>query len=280
MGASSLSQRGRALTPIVCVLLLILLAFLGPASAAAQPSTSSTAMARAFFEQGLELAEAEEWEQAADRFQRSLRLRRSPVVAFNLGTAYGHLGRLVEAAELFRGAARDGGGDLAAAARAQLAEVEPRLGTLTVHTVGPEGSVQIQIDGRPLSLEAIGAPIPADPGTRTLRALRGDDEVASAIVEVTAGATAEVTLRIPTPEVSSPEEVAAQATAAEPRLATSTRPVAAAESGGDDTLVWVVIIAAIAVAAGVGVGLGVGLSQGVAEPIGGNLTPGTLEFGR
>lgn len=276
---SSVSQVGARLTLVIGT--VVALASL-TAPVLAQPSTSSTAMARDFFRQGLQHVENEEWELAADRFRRSLRLRRSPVVAFNLGTAYAHLGRLVEAAELFRRAAREGQGELVEAARAELADVQPRLGSLTIHVEGPQDGVQLQIDGRPLAAEVLGAPIPADPGTRSLRALRAEEVVAEASVEVTARETAEVTLEIPPPEAPSPEQTAQQAagggTDAAPVLAT-TEGVGENEDG-DDTVLWVVLITSIVLAAGAGVGIAVWLTQSDPDPVDGNLLPGTLEFGQ
>ena len=56
---------------------------------------NDVALARQLFEQGIAFVDEEDWTQAADRFQRSLELRPSPIVAYNLGSALVELGRLV-----------------------------------------------------------------------------------------------------------------------------------------------------------------------------------------
>lgn len=247
--------------------------------AAQEEEREQTAAARAMFEAGIELADAGDWEAAADRFRRSLALRPSSVVAYNLGMALTHTGELVEATELFRGATRDPEAPdrLREAARRELESLEPRLGRLTVHLHGPTEGVELALDDAPLPLEMVGVAVPADPGDHVLSVRRGERVVARAEVTVPEGAAAQASLTVPPPPVPSPEETARAASAD----SAPAQPPAASEGGGDDGAVWAVVITLfLAAAAAAAVTTWYFLDgQEVAEPIGGNLMPGTVELG-
>ena len=176
-----------------------------------EPGAQDTAVARALFEEGVMLADAEQWAEAADRFQRSLELRGSPVVAYNLASALVQLERLVEASELLQKVRRDETAPAAArdAARALLDRVQPRLGRLTIRLDGDPSGVTVWIDGREIPTQAIGVSMPVDPGRRTIRVRRGDDVVAERQLTVLSGAGAETRLEVPPappPPEPQPEE--------------------------------------------------------------------------
>ncbi|MCZ7678598.1 MAG: hypothetical protein M5U28_07435 [Sandaracinaceae bacterium] len=154
-----------------------LVVFFATGTAAAQDDdVERTALARSLFRQGVELSDAGRWPEAAEHFRRSLSLRGSPIVEFNLATALTHTGRLVEATELFRRASRDAEAPerLRQAARQQIDALAPRLGRLTVEVEGPLGSVELRMDGDVLPPEGVGVAAPADPGHHVLVALRGE----------------------------------------------------------------------------------------------------------
>src|SRR5688572_20479869 len=65
--------------------------------AAAQDNTER---ARTLFSEGLELADRGEWEEAAQKFRATLRLRQSPAVVYNLAVALEHTGELAESSTL------------------------------------------------------------------------------------------------------------------------------------------------------------------------------------
>ncbi len=247
-------------------------------TAAGQDDAERTALARSLFREGVELSDVGRWDDAADRFRRSLSLRDSPVVAFNLGTALTHTGHLLEASELFRRAARaaDSPPPLAQAARAQLEEVQPRLGRLTVEVTGAAESASIELDGEPLPPAVIGVAAPADPGHHVLRAMRDDTEVARAEVDVTEGGAASARLDGPAPVVPAPDEVASLVVHREQPSPVEPPP----PSGGDDVAIWIGVIAGIVV-----VGAAVAVTsyfildgQGSGPAIGGNLTPAVITF--
>lgn len=253
--------------------------FFASGAAAAQDDVERTALARSLFRQGVELSDAGRWAEAADHFRRSLSLRDSPIVEFNLATALTHTGRLVEATELFRRASRDPEAPerLRQAARQQIDALAPRLGRLTVEVEGPLGSVELRMDGDALPREGVGVAAPADPGHHVLVALRDGAEVARSEVDVAEGGAASVRLVVPPPpiaEVTLPEgstEGPAAAAVVDPA------PVAAP---GDDGLVWLGVILGVVV-----VGAAAALTtflvldaQGTEPPIEGNLGPAVIVF--
>ena len=93
----------------------------GFAFAQAEEDVQQTAMARSLFAQGIELMAEERYEAAATYFERSLGLRESPVVHYNLASALLQLERFVEAVEhLTRVLSDDGAPARARAAAEQL----------------------------------------------------------------------------------------------------------------------------------------------------------------
>jgi hypothetical protein len=236
-----------------------------------------TAAARALFRQGVEQTDGGHWAEAADLFRRSLALRESAVVAFNLGTALVHTGGLVEASELFRRAARDADAPerLQAAAGRELAAIQPRIGRLTITVEGPLEGVELTFDDRTVRSEMVGVAAPADPGDHVLVARRRGEEVARAEVSVAEGSAASVSLTVPPApvEVADPEDAAR--TVVGDRGTTAPIP-----PGGDDTGLIVGLVAGALALVAVAIIVTVVLLDGQApsEPIPGNLTPGTIEF--
>lgn len=251
-----------------------------------------TATARSLFEQGVELAAAGDWAGAADRFERSERLRHSPVVAYNLANAWVELGRLVEAAELLRqiekeetakpGVKKD--------ARTLLSQLEPRIATLVVEVESQPPPKDVRVNDRPLPEAAIGVPTPIDPGSVVVTVTDPKGIVLwSKRVEVTPGGQERITITMPkTPEpapaiVPTPRETAKR----------SQEPQPAADAYDDGDLVddgdkafyeepWVWVGAGVAVAAGVVIAVllasGSDDPDAPAEPTvnGSRLNPGTI----
>jgi hypothetical protein len=73
-----------------------------PPVRAAPDSTPDLGRARELFVEGSKLAEAGDWEGARDRFERSLKIKRSTLTLYNLGIAQQETGRWVAAIESFR----------------------------------------------------------------------------------------------------------------------------------------------------------------------------------
>jgi hypothetical protein len=203
------------------------------AQEAAAPSEDEvTARARALFDEGLELADAGDWERAVPRFRRALDLREAAPVRFNLATSLSHMGRLVEAIEELDRILTDPEADaeVREAARELRAELRPRLGRLTVTVRGDAEGTHVVVDGRPW--DALGIAAVADPGVRVVRLLRAMQELDVEEADVPEGGATRVILEVPAP-------------------AASTEPVASAEDGGsDDAWIWGVVTGVILVVAG------------------------------
>lgn len=237
-----------------------------------------TAAARALFEEGMELVREGALDEATDRLRRSLELRASAVVAFNLSTALVERGQLVEASEHLRRIARDESAParVREAAEAQLEAVLPRIGRLTVRLEGPSEGVEVRVDDAVLAEALIGVAQPIDPGAHTVAALRGGEEVAQGEVDVEAGGRAEVSLTIPPLPLVAAIALPTPEVEVERALRLS---VAPAESSIDpgEVVLWtsVGVLAAAAVLATV---LAVTLSG--PEPIPGDFEPPFVRVGR
>jgi len=260
-----------------------------PAVAYAQDERD-TATSRALFEQGVELAAKGDWAGAADRFERSERLRHSPVVAYNLANAWVELGRLVEAAELLRKIEKE---ETAKAgvkkdARTLLSQLEPRIATLVVEVESQPPPKDVRVNDRPLPEAAIGVPTPIDPGSVLVTVTDPKGIVLwSKRVEVTPGGQERITITMPKEAapivVPTPRETAQR----------SQEPQPAADAYDDGDRVddedkafyeepWVWVGAGVVVAAGVVIAVLLASSgddpEAPAEPTvnGSRLNPGTI----
>lgn len=158
------------------------------AATAAASEVERQAAARALFEEGLAHADAERWQEAADRFERAGALRSTPAIQYNLSTALVHLMRLVRASELLRqiAGAAETPPDVRAAAEARLSQVLPRLAHLTVHAP-PSGDGTVVLDGRPLPPPMLGVALPVDPAWHAVELRRGPNVVVSVPVSLREG---------------------------------------------------------------------------------------------
>ena len=227
---------------------------------ASDPAT--TAAARSLFERGATAADAGDHATAVDLLGRSLSLRPSPVVAFNLAQSLAQLGRLLEASEALVQAERDAvDATLREAAAALRAQLSARLAHLTVTVSPPDTDAEVRLDGAPLAAALLGTATPVDPGTHVASALREGVEVARVEATVAEAERGELSLVVP--------------------LATPiVEPVVEPPPAGDDTVLIVVLTSVgVLVVAGLGIGLGVGLSSQAGTPVEGNLSPGIVRFG-
>jgi len=168
-------------------------------SAVLAQSESDTAAARALFSEGRALADAGDWDQAADRFRRALALRPSPPIRYNLAVALEHQGALVEASEQLRAAIREAPADdrTRTSADTLLRRVEPRIGRLTVRIEGDATDMEVLLDGRRLAPALVGVGAPTDPGHHRVVARRGGVET-SAEGDLEPGDAAVITVAAPT----------------------------------------------------------------------------------
>lgn len=236
------------------------------APALAQTDAEQTAAARALFEEGMDAVDAGDFVTAADRLRRSLELRESQVVRYNLALALVETGGYVEASEHLRLVVRreDEGSDLRAAASQRLEQTQARLGRMRVSLDGDTEGVVVRVDGERMPDALIGVEQPADPGLHRITIFRRDHELASSEANVQSGQTAEVRLfaRPPTAE----EQAEIDAANADGRAPYDT---GSEDGGGGIEEQWWFWTLLGAVLVGGGVALGIWLANeqgGTAEP--------------
>ncbi|MBN1656222.1 MAG: hypothetical protein JXA30_20805 [Deltaproteobacteria bacterium] len=192
------STRVRLLGRIVAGTVLVF-TLASTAGVSAQDEARKSALARELFNDSIALIETEQWKTAADKLQRALLLRWSPVIAYNLGFCLGHLGKLVQASELLQQVMRDESANAALkeTADALLRELQPRIAKLAIRTEADQSNSEITLDGEALSPAAIGVAAPVDPGQHLIVARRDGAVVAQETVEIAEGSFAEVVLEMP-----------------------------------------------------------------------------------
>lgn len=207
-----------------------------PALAQADASAPHATEARALFQQGVALADQNRWAEAADRFEKALALRDSPVIAYNLGSALRELRRWVEACTYFHRAAQapNASPALRRSATEALGTLSPRLGRLTVRVPGHRAGDRVLLDDQPLAAEQLGATMSIDPGSHALSVERDARTIHSESVIVFEGAARELSLILP----PDPREAALAAPALTERHAAATRPTPRAEESGAPWWVW------------------------------------------
>ncbi len=239
------------------------------ADAAELSEEERTERARTLFGEGLELADAGDWDRAVHRFRRALELRAAAPIRYNLATSLARMGRLVEALEQCAAIVEDPEADetVKAAARTLQVELDPRLGRLTISVRGDATGTHVTLDGRPW--ETLGAPAAADPGIRVARLMREMEELDIEEVDVPEGGTAQVQLEVPVPLAVVAETTPDPDPIEEPIV----------EPGSDDGLIIGLIVGAGVLAVGAAILIAVLVSdQSGPQPSMGDFMPGVLEF--
>jgi hypothetical protein len=168
----------------------------------AQPDTaSSSALAEQLFNQGRELAKANQWAEACPKFEASLRY--DPVLGtrLNLATCYEHISKLASAWGLYREsmelARKAGDTKRAEYAERQAAALEPRLPKLAISPPAqPPPGLTIKRGDTTVDAGALGVALYVDPGTHTIVASAPGFEPFSVTVTLVEGKTE--TLAVPT----------------------------------------------------------------------------------
>ena len=150
-----------------------------PRAFAQTATDADRAAARDLFNKGVELQNQQKFADALDRFERSQKVVNAPTNLLHIGQCQAALGRLVEAAEAFRAAARF---QLAAGAPApfvaaqneantQLSTIEPRIPELKI-TVSPKDipTLTVTVDDQPVNSALVGVSRPVNPGTHKVSA--------------------------------------------------------------------------------------------------------------
>lgn len=186
--------------------LLAVLGFVAPVGAQDSDDSATTATARALFDEGLAFADHGQWEQAVDRFRRTLSLRDSHVVRYNLALGLTHTGALVEASEHLTRLVNDAeaGQDVRAQAEVALDDVRPRIPRLTIRLTGAADGAQVRMDERELPAAMIGVPMLTDPGPHSIAVTRDGREAVGREVDLIEGAREELEIEVPLPGLEDP----------------------------------------------------------------------------
>jgi PEGA domain len=165
--------------------------------AEAQPP-SAPASARSHFEAGIAAAGRGEMETALREFEAAYTIQPRPAVLYNIGQAQTVLGRPVEAIATFEKYLAQGGAQLPAARREEIAALiaqnRKRTGQLRLDVEAHE-LAQVWLDGKALANLQSSQTLTVPLGEHTILHSRGDGFPATVTVAVAANATAEV--RIP-----------------------------------------------------------------------------------
>ena len=172
-------RRASALSSLVATLVLALACFAlvsltRPPAALAQ-SPADVAAARDLFIEGSELSKQERWDEARDRFSRSLALKRAAITMYSLAVAQMRSGQLVEALVSFRAFLAEpiqpATEPYQQAARDAVAELEGRVGYVAV-SVSPAGvaGLTVTVDQELIPPAALSLPRMVNPGEHTVSA--------------------------------------------------------------------------------------------------------------
>lgn len=145
-----------------------------PAAAFAQPaepSASEMETARRLFHDGVVAAQTGDWPVAYDSFRRTLAVRPTPIVRFNLAVACQNTNRFVEAIDLFRTFLRETSQEedpaRVAAAAEQIDALGRRVARLRVEVTGDEVRTFL-LDRNPMNVALVGVDIPVNPGNHLI----------------------------------------------------------------------------------------------------------------
>ncbi len=143
-----------------------------PQSALAE-SPADIAVARELFREGSRFAQRGAWDDARERFERSLALRRAPLTLYSLGVAQKNVGLLVEATESFFAFLAETSVPATrpyeAPARAAIGELEKRLAHVTLHvTPAAAEGLRVRVDNDEVPRESLGVSRPLNPGDHFL----------------------------------------------------------------------------------------------------------------
>ena len=228
-----------------------------------QSEAAVTAAARALAVEGVKLAQADRCSEAIDKLERAEKLHHAPIVLTRLGECYIKLGRLVEGVENLRAVLREplppspseALSQAYADAKSLLEATKPKLALLTVTVEGAaEGAaLGLNIDGRALPVELIGAAHPSDPGEHTIQVSAAGYTASSRRVTLAPGQEQTVTITL-APAPNEAAEIAAAGDTTGTPAQRALQPTAASKRPN----YWPAYIAWGTGAAALGVGIGFG----------------------
>jgi hypothetical protein len=162
----------------------------------AEPSAADRAAAQSLFDEGRQLMDAGQYEQACQRFAQSQKIEAGGGTLLNLAMCHDKQGLVATAYTEYNDALsqalRDGRSDREQLARQRIEAIGPTIPRARVSFEGgPPIGLEVRLDGEPLALEALapGAPpLPLDPGVHRFAASAPERESRSVEVNVAPGA--------------------------------------------------------------------------------------------
>ncbi len=142
-------------------------------------SAADKATARNLATAGIKLYQQQKFEEALDKLKRAQEMYDAPVHLLYMARCYVKLNKLVEGAESYRKLVRteldanspDVFQTAVSDGEKELAEVEPRIPTLTINvTPSDVPGLRIVLDGETVSAAVVGVERPVNPGERTVMA--------------------------------------------------------------------------------------------------------------
>ncbi len=166
-------------------------------------SPADVSLARELFKEGAKFAQEGQWNEARQRYEKSLALRRAPLTLYSLGFAYRNLRRFVESLESYRAflveMRKDDERDkpYEQPARDAIAELEKQVARLDIKIQAiDKPKMMLTIDGIIVPEAAYGYPRLVDPGTHTVMVRSKGYQDATQIVTLTEGEKQAVSLRL------------------------------------------------------------------------------------
>ena len=156
--------------------------------------------AQQLFDQGVEAARQDRWNDARAAFERAYALSPRSVVLINLAGAQANTGRLTEAAANYRRILADESPDTApfrSAAAGVLPSLEARIPRIRLHGVAVRPDDVVAVDGETVPFDRREAPQLVDPGAHTITVARGGLQRARVTVSVSEGESHDVSLTVP-----------------------------------------------------------------------------------
>ena len=183
------------------VALLLALSALGlSARGDAEDAPADVAAARELFKEGSRLAQEGKWDQARQRFEQSLGLRRAAITLYSLGVAQQKSGRFVEALENLRAflhwPPNEATDPYVPIARDAVKELEGAVGRVVLDIRPKAALTELRVDGVSHGDFALGTPRIVNPGKHTVTVVAASGARAEAEVTVERGATVTAVLEL------------------------------------------------------------------------------------
>ena len=175
----------------------VLLALLSQVTSPPPADPQAKVKAQALLKEGTALFDRGDLAGALAKFQTAYGVYPSPKLQFNIGQADRDLGRPVEALEAFDrflAQAPDAAPEILAEARQSVAELKSKLGQLKIEC--PTSGASVELDGRPLGITPMPAPIWTMPGRHRITLRHPQYTTTTATVDVVAGQTQAITQKL------------------------------------------------------------------------------------